>query len=176
MPSECSARLDNMATRARNRHIFKWYLLSHRPIHHLFLCQNSGEQSRALGPLVSFISPIMSLSFKKAEHICFEGVQWLSAWLKTEGPWVQASPASLRCGPWARHIYPSLVLVHHRMTCPCLTERLLMGRKESNQTKHIWFGSSIRTHYPWLNSPKGHSFPNAKGNTLMYSVPLCIDT
>ena len=33
-----------------------------------------------------------------------------------------------------RHIYPSLVLVQPRKTCPCLTERLLMGRKESNQT------------------------------------------
>ena len=31
--------------------------------------------------------------------------------------------------------YPSLVLVQPRKTCPCLTERLLMGRKESNQTK-----------------------------------------
>ena len=30
--------------------------------------------------------------------------------------------------------HPSLVLVQSRNTCPCLTERLLMGRKESNQT------------------------------------------
>ena len=30
--------------------------------------------------------------------------------------------------------YPSLVLVQPRNTYPCLTERLLMGRKESNQT------------------------------------------
>ena len=30
--------------------------------------------------------------------------------------------------------YPSLVLVRPRKTGPCLTERLLMGRKESNQT------------------------------------------
>ena len=47
----------------------------------------------------------------------------------------RASPASLRCGPSARHIYPSLVLVQLRKTRSCLTERLLMGRKESNQTK-----------------------------------------
>ena len=45
-----------------------------------------------------------------------------------------ASPASLRCGPWARPIYPSLVLVQPRKTRPCLTERWLMGCKESNQT------------------------------------------
>ena len=44
---------------------------------------------------------------------------------------------SLRCGPWARHIYPSLVLVQPRKTRPYIAERLLMGRKESNQTnKH----------------------------------------
>ena len=42
----------------------------------------------------------------------------------------RASPASLRCGPWARHIYPSLVLVQPRKTRPCSTERLLMGRIE----------------------------------------------
>ena len=34
------------------------------------------------------------------------------------GPRVRASPASLRCGPWARHIYPSLVLVQPRKTVP----------------------------------------------------------
>ena len=33
-----------------------------------------------------------------------------------------------------RHIYPSLVLVQPRKTRPCLTEKLLTGRKESNQT------------------------------------------
>ena len=51
---------------------------------------------------------------------------------QTEGPRVRAS---LRCGHLARHIYPSLVLVQPWKTRPCLTERLLMGRKESNQTK-----------------------------------------
>ena len=30
------------------------------------------------------------------------------------------------------HLSPSLVLVQPRKTCPCLSERLLMGRKESN--------------------------------------------
>ena len=33
----------------------------------------------------------------------------------------------------ARHINPSLVLVQPRKTHPYITERLLMGRKESNQ-------------------------------------------
>ena len=35
-----------------------------------------------------------------------------------------------------RHIYPNLVLVQPRKTRPCLTEKLLMGRKESNQTNN----------------------------------------
>ena len=42
--------------------------------------------------------------------------------------------------PWARHINPSLVLVQLRKTRHYITERLLMGRKESNQTnKHCTF-------------------------------------
>ena len=36
--------------------------------------------------------------------------------------------------PSARHIDPSLVLVQLRKTRPFLSEKLLMGRKESNQT------------------------------------------
>ena len=59
--------------------------------------------------------------------------QWYSAWLETKGPWVRASSTSLCCDPWARHIYPSLVLVQPRKIRPYITERLLMGRKESNQ-------------------------------------------
>ena len=35
------------------------------------------------------------------------------------------------------HIYPSLVLVQPRKTRPYITERLLMGRKESKQTTLI---------------------------------------
>ena len=34
----------------------------------------------------------------------------------------------------SKNINPSLVLVQPRMSCPFITERLLMGRKESNQT------------------------------------------
>ena len=36
-------------------------------------------------------------------------------------------------GSCTGHIYPSLVLVQPKKTRPCLTERLLIGRKESNQ-------------------------------------------
>ena len=36
----------------------------------------------------------------------------------------------------SKNINPSLVLVQSRKTCPFITERLLMGRNESNQTNH----------------------------------------
>ena len=55
----------------------------------------------------------------------------------------------------ARHIYPSLVLVQPRKTHPCLTERLLMGRKESNQTnkqtKPIYLFSCLKLALPKVN-------------------------
>ena len=81
-----------------------------------------------------FLSPWLPWSPKPHPSVR-KGAQWWSAWLKTGGGgggW--ASPASLRFGPWARHIYPSLVLVQPRKTRPCLTERFLMWHKESNQT------------------------------------------
>ena len=59
--------------------------------------------------------------------------------------------------PWARHIHPSLVLVQPRKTCPYITERLLMGRIESNQTNKQTniknkFGSSQHDMIGWLLS------------------------
>ena len=40
--------------------------------------------------------------------------------------------------PWARQFNPSLVLVQPRKTRPYIPERLLMSRKNSNQTnKHV---------------------------------------
>ena len=68
-----------------------------------------------------------------------EGAQWLS------GRVLDSRPRGRRFEPHRRHcvgslsknIHPSLVLVQPRKTCPFLTERLLMGRKESNQTNKI---------------------------------------
>ena len=53
---------------------------------------------------------------------------------RDRGPRVRASLASLRVVSLSKNINPSLVLVLPRKTCPFITERLLMGRKESNQT------------------------------------------
>ena len=66
----------------------------------------------------------------------FEGAQWLSgrvldSRLKGHGfqPHRRHCVVSL-----SKNINPSLVLVQPRKTRPFITERLLMGRKESNQT------------------------------------------
>ena len=48
----------------------------------------------------------------------------------------------------SKNINPSLVLVQPRKTRPFITERLLMGRKESNQTKK----TLIRLAKCWLSS------------------------
>ena len=41
-------------------------------------------------------------------------------------------------------IHPSLILVQPRKTRPCLTERLLMGRKESNQTNNLKIAYGVK--------------------------------
>ena len=64
------------------------------------------------------------------------GAQWLS------GRVLDLRPRGRGFVPHRRHCFvslskninPSIVLVQPRKTCPFLTERLLIGRKESNQT------------------------------------------
>ena len=66
-----------------------------------------------------------------------KGAQWLS------GSVLDSRPKGRGFEPHRRHcivslsknINPSLELVLPRKTRPFITERLLMGRKESNQTK-----------------------------------------
>ena len=87
-----------------------------------------------------------------------QGVQWLN------GRGLDSRPKGHDFEPHRRHcvvslsknINPSLVLVQPRKTRPFITERLLMGRKESNQTKPD-FTSKDKTKYvdikwkaPWL--------------------------
>ena len=69
------------------------------------------------------------------------GAQWLS------GRVLDSRPKGRGFEPHRRHcvvslsknINPSLVLVHPRKTRPYITERLLMGREESNQTNKSSF-------------------------------------
>ena len=82
---------------------------------------------------------IVNIIFKKAEILnqkVVTGAQWLS------GRVLDSRPKGRGFKPHRRHcvvslsknINPSLVLVQPRKTCPFITERLLMGRKESNKT------------------------------------------
>ena len=68
-----------------------------------------------------------------------EGAQWLSGRvldLRLRGRWFE--PHGRHCVvSLSKNINPSLVLVQPRKTCPFITERLLMGRKESNQTESL---------------------------------------
>ena len=72
------------------------------------------------------------------------GAQWLN------GRVLDLRPKDRGFEPHRRHcvvslsknINPSLVLVQPRKTRPFITERLLMGRKESNQTKQTNHGSN----------------------------------
>ena len=70
---------------------------------------------------------------------CISSVNLRFSSALTISVWATSSSltASLRCGPLARHIYPSLVLVQPRKTRPYITERLLMGHKELNQTNKL---------------------------------------
>ena len=91
------------------------------------------------------------VKFKVSPRIWYECICWwlvcmslsvgvFSSSARAWWTWKKYLHLSLHCGPWARQIYPSLVLVQPRKTCPYITERLLMGRNESNQTnKNIRF-------------------------------------
>ena len=66
-----------------------------------------------------------------------QGAQWLSGRVLDSRPKGRGfEPHRCHCVvSLSKNINPSLVLVQPRKTRPFITERLLMGRKESNQTK-----------------------------------------
>ena len=65
-----------------------------------------------------------------------EGAQWLSGRVLDSRPRGRGFESNRRhcVVSLSKNINPSLVLVQPRKTRPFITERLLMGRKESNQT------------------------------------------
>ena len=70
--------------------------------------------------------------------IMFWGAQWLSGRVLDSRPRGRGfEPHRPHCVvSLSKNINPSLVLVQPRKTRPFITERLLMGRKESNQTNN----------------------------------------
>ena len=100
-------------------------------------------------PRISYFCPAEQDTVKSHK---FEVIElWLS------GRVLDSRPKGHRFEPHRRHCVvslskntnPSLVLVQPRKTRPYITERLLMGRKESNQTNHRPFISKywkVRAH------------------------------
>ena len=88
-------------------------------------------------------SSSFSLWFSKVTCLIEWRAQWLMGRVLRDRGAAGLSlwPASLHCGPWAIHIYPSLVLVQSRKSRPWFTERLLMGHKGSNQT-NVWLNGT----------------------------------
>ena len=98
-----------------------------------------------------------------------QGAQWFS------GRVLDPRPKGSGLEPHRRHcvvslsknINPSLILVQPKKTCPFITERLLMGRKESNQTNKQMSYTQDELKC-WRN---GRSSDSGKGN---HSVSLLI--
>ena len=55
----------------------------------------------------------------------------------------------------SKNINPRLVLVQPKKTCPLITQRLLMGRKESNQTNKQAKVYAQSTSYPLSQACRG---------------------
>ena len=74
--------------------------------------------------------------FELMLHIPVKGAQWLSGRVCDSRPKGRGfEPHQHHCVvSLSKNINPSLVLVQPRKTRPFMTERLLIGRKESNQT------------------------------------------
>ena len=98
------------------------------------------------------------------------GVQWLSGRVLDLRPRVPVlEPHLCHCVvSLSKNINPSLVLVQPRKTCPFITERLLMGRKESNQTNKtnkqspsIRFECLFGQTSPKCHSPKWGGHPDS---------------
>ena len=72
------------------------------------------------------------------------GAQWLSGRVLDPRPRGRGfEPHRRHCSvSLSKNINPSLVLVQPRKTRPFITERLLMGRKESNKQNNIGYQST----------------------------------
>ena len=89
----------------------------------------------------------------------FIGAQWLSGRVLDSRPTGRGfEPHRCHCVvSLSKNINPSLVLVQPRKTRPYITERLLMGRKESNQTSkqnlYLYHMIAKTTHHYTLSYP-----------------------
>ena len=108
----------------------------------VFFCSPTGSRK----PLTFGIAPFV-LSYLKTKPHCLVYVVLLFPLLFREVRGFK--PHQRHCSvSLSKNINPSLALVQPRKTRPFIIERLLMGRKESNQTKqmkhHILFFPKIK--------------------------------
>ena len=92
-----------------------------------------------------------------------KGAQWLSGRVLDSRPKGRGFESHRRhcVVSLSKNINPSLVLVQPRKTRPFITERLLMGRKESNQTKNhpkhmLWVLKRTVSMRRFFRAPKTH--------------------
>ena len=97
------------------------------------------------GPENWGISSGMTMTIKAKGYGKFKDSRWCPRWLAffnfnyVRKSVTQPAPLILEVVSLSKNINPSLVLVQPRKTRPFITERLLMGHKESNQTnKHTF--------------------------------------
>ena len=134
----CAKWTDNWSSGQRYKYL--WYLLVLVLLALLELAKNIHVNTSYCIPYFKYFTPF---------HLVIKGVQWLS------GRMLDSRPRGCGFEPHQRHcvlslsknINPSLVLVQPRKACPFISERLLMGCKESNQTRqtkshHILIGQN----------------------------------
>ena len=95
------------------------------------------------------------------------GAQWLSGRVLDSRPRVRGfEPQRRHCVvSLSKNIYPSLVLVQPRKTRPFITERFLMGRKESNHIKSNLTKSNKNAPYTCSR------LPNYTARRYLYCTP-----
>ena len=102
------------------------------------------------------------------------GAHWLSGRVldsRPRGHRFKLHLASLRCvlEQDTLILASSLVLVHPRKTCPFITERLLIGRKESNQTKSK-YNCAGEIHMQFTNIFKNEVTVKISGDLKMHFI------
>ena len=101
----------------------------------IFMSQSMIFQLCQIGS--SWVGPVLSKNLCLAQgHKAVTRAQWLSSRLLDSRPRGRGfEPHRCHCLVYlSKNINHSLVLVQPRKTCPFITERLLMGCNESNQT------------------------------------------
>ena len=110
-------------------------------------------------PSVDEIKTNSTMSYITIDHLRARGAQWLSERVLDSRPKGRGFEHHRRycIVSSSKNINPSLVLVQPRKTRPYITERLLMGRKESNETKKIESQHSFWKHHILQCSKAGNS-------------------